>query len=165
MALIDDVWLSPAMLPALAELTGMHRTTVARWYERRRLPRVVRLLLELVWHGRLARIHDAWSGWSIDVKSGELVTPYGAAIRPGEILAIPYRLHELQARRAGGIQPATNNAQLVLVARELLANPAKLDAYRAPGTAPGSRARGQRRNHRDGDHPPVHGLSGDASES
>lgn len=142
MALIDDVWLSPPMLPALAELTGTHRTTVARWYEKRRLPKPVHLLLQLVWHGRIARIHGAWDGWAIDVRSGELVTPYGVAVTAGEILAIPYRLHELSTlRRPASIDDAAKVAKLPIKAPQFLANPAELDADGRTNATIGGRKR------------------------
>lgn len=97
MALIDDVWLSPAMLPALCELTGTHRTTAMRWYKRRRLPRAIQVLIELAWHGRLERMHGAWRGFTLDTKTGELVTPDGWTIRPAEIRALRLRYQQLAA--------------------------------------------------------------------
>ena len=95
--LIDRVWLSPAMFDDVARLTGTHIRTVRRWYRAGRLPTPVAVLLELVEHGNLGKLHDAWRGWSIDTRRGVLVTPVGDCVTPGQIAALPYRLHQIAA--------------------------------------------------------------------
>lgn len=87
------------MLPALMRLTAAHRTTAARWCKRQRLPRAVALLIELVWFGRLERIHVAWTGWRLDAASGALITPAGEPLTPGELIALPLRYQEIRALR------------------------------------------------------------------
>ena len=39
--LIGDVWISPPMIADISEVTGVNRTTVARWMKRRQLPPTV----------------------------------------------------------------------------------------------------------------------------
>jgi len=95
--LIGDVWITRPMIAEISELTGVDRTTVARWIKRRQLPPTVYRYLRMVLNGRLADIHDAWAGWSIDVRSGDLISPVGTMIKPGEVMSIPYRLHQIAA--------------------------------------------------------------------
>jgi hypothetical protein len=153
-ALIGKVWLSDTMLPALAALTDTHRTTVMRWYRRRQLPRAVYLLLQLLWHGRIELVHSAWQGFRI-TKSGELETPAGWTVTAGEIAALLLRYQEISALRADA---AAQHRQLAIMTRELLADPAQFDVDRAPRATVGGRAGRNRRDHRNNDHPPVHGL-------
>lgn len=42
---------------------------------------------------RPRRDHPAWSGWAL--RNGELFTPEGVGIRPGEVRSIPYRAHQI----------------------------------------------------------------------
>lgn len=148
MALIGDVWLSPAMLPALCRLVDAHRTTARRWYERRRLPAAVYRLLEIAWHGRIERIHAAWSGWNINPRTGELVTPDGWTLTAGELAAVPLRYQELAALRAQLLEHP-------LVARQRFFNPRNIGPLRAPGA--GERAQpGDGADH--GRREPVHGA-------
>ena len=95
--LIGDVWITPPMIAEISELTGVNRTTVARWIKGRQLPPMVYRYLRMVLNGRLAGIHDAWVGRSIDVRSGDLISPVGKMIKPGEVMSIPYRLHQIAA--------------------------------------------------------------------
>lgn len=94
----------------LIERAGVHRSTVARWRISRRFPRALQRLAELELEGRLELIHAAWSGFSIDARTGELVTPGGERYRAGELLALPIRaqlLHELERRlRRGPLRSA-----------------------------------------------------------
>ena len=86
-----DTWVAAA--------TGMHRTTVSRWRRRRSFPPIVRRLARLELDGELGAIHAAWTGWRLDRKAGELVTPDGWTFTPGEIRAYPLRLQEARALR------------------------------------------------------------------
>ncbi len=45
----------------------------------------------------VGRIHPAWGGWSIDPKSGDLVTPLGWSLRTNEVLAMPLRYQHIAA--------------------------------------------------------------------
>ncbi len=73
--MIGEVWLTHQMVPDLCAELGVHRSTVARWLDKRKLPRTVEVLLDITHNGNLGRIHPSWNDWNIDVKSGELVTP------------------------------------------------------------------------------------------
>lgn len=94
----------------LIERARVHRSTVARWRARRVFPAALQRLVELELEGRLELIHDAWTGFKIDARTGELVTPGGLRYRAGEILALPIRaqlLHELERRvRVGPLRAA-----------------------------------------------------------
>ena len=72
MAMIGRIWLTTAMIADVAQETGKHRTTVARWLARREIPPAEHRLLDLTHNGNLGEIHEAWRGWSIDVRRGEL---------------------------------------------------------------------------------------------
>lgn len=92
----------------LIERAGVHRSTVARWRARRAYPPAIERLAELEVHGRLELIHDAWAGFTIDRRTGELVTPGGERYRAGELLALPIRaqlLHELERQVRRGPLP------------------------------------------------------------
>lgn len=93
--LIGEVWVNPGSANELAALMGVHRTTVQRWIDRKELPAPVYQLLLIRQHGKLGQLHDAWAGWSIDTRRGDLVTPVGDTILPAQILSVPYRLHQL----------------------------------------------------------------------
>ena len=95
--LIGDVWITTPMVRELCNLTGVHRTTVQRWLTKRKLPRPIYLLLDLMLNGSIVRIHSAWSGFTIDANTGDLVTPLGWPIRPGEILALQLRYQQIAA--------------------------------------------------------------------
>ena len=90
--MIGDLWVSHGMVPELCQLTGRDRRTVERWLQKRQLPYTVSVLLDIIQNGNLGRIHDEWTGWSIDQHSGALVSPVDTRVLPGEILSIPYRL-------------------------------------------------------------------------
>ena len=76
---------------------GVHVTTVRRWLRTKKIPEATYVLLDLLHNGSIERIHPAWSGWSIDTRSGDLESPVGTRIRAGEILAIPLRRHQVSA--------------------------------------------------------------------
>lgn len=85
----------------LIERARVHRSTVARWRSTRRFPPALQRLAELELEGRLELIHDAWAGFMIDARTGELILPGGLRYRAGELLALPIRaqyLHELERR-------------------------------------------------------------------
>lgn len=54
----------------------------------------------------LDEVHDAWAGWIINTRDGELVSPEGVCVTMGQIRALPYlyaqirALRELQRREA-----------------------------------------------------------------
>jgi transcriptional regulator with XRE-family HTH domain len=94
----------------IKERAGVHRSTIARWRNARRFPPALARLAELELAGRVELIHEAWTGFAIDPRSGELVMPGGERYRVGELLALPIRaqlLHELERRlRRGGLRNA-----------------------------------------------------------
>ena len=99
MALIGRVWLSPPMIGGLARELGVHRTTVARWIRCGRVPPAVEHYLDLKHNGHLGAISNAWDGWKLCARTGELVTPTGDVLRPGHVLSMPYQLHLVSALR------------------------------------------------------------------
>lgn len=85
----------------IIERARVHRSTVSRWRARRAFPPALERLAELELEGRLELIHEAWNGWRIDARSGELVAPGGERYRAAELAALPIRaqlLHELERR-------------------------------------------------------------------
>lgn len=88
------------MVRDLAEKTGVHRTTVARWIAKKKLPESVYALLDLTQNGSLARIHSAWDGWKLCPHTGEILPPNDArGFTPGHLLAMQLRYQELSALR------------------------------------------------------------------
>lgn len=75
----------------LIERARVHRSTVARWRARRAYPPALERLAELELYGRLELIHDAWTGFRIDARNGDLIMPGGERYRAGELLALPLR--------------------------------------------------------------------------
>jgi hypothetical protein len=146
-ALIDGLWITPQMFGELAEITGAHRTTVRRWYDRRRLPAAVRRLIELAWEGRLERLHGAWCGFRLDVKTGELETPDGVRITPAELAALRYRYAELAELRTAArlrergrppqaaLQALAQQLELALVALERALDPGNFSPDAGEGRA------------------------------
>ena len=79
----------------IIERSGVHRATVARWRARRAFPAALVRLAEIELEGRLELIHEAWAGFAIDPRTGELVMPGGERYRAGELLALPIRAQHL----------------------------------------------------------------------
>ena len=122
-AFIDtpDIWVTARDIPDICELTGAHRTTVARWITSKRFPVAVARLLDLIYNGNLAVIHADWNGFRVNPRTGELDTPLKRSSTAGEILAIPYRyqlIANLQAelRQVTGENARTYTDQLALTA-------------------------------------------------
>lgn len=108
----------------LADVAGAHRTTIARWRSSQRLPRAVSLLTRVMHDGELELVHDAWTGFRLDRRSGTLWTPEGWPCAPGDVLAIRYRqAHvralelELERRRAPEIIRNVKSAAFASAAR------------------------------------------------
>lgn len=119
---IGDVWVTSAMLPELCALAGVHRTTAARWLERRALPPAVYRLLRILQTGDLGEISDAWSGWRLSPRNGELYAPnddrrgYG----PGHVLAMGWRAHQLAAlERSAARDTVTQTTEPGMQSRDL----------------------------------------------
>lgn len=81
----------------LRDVAGAHRTTVARWRTEQRLPRAVSLLIRVMHDGELGLVHDAWSGFKLDRRRGVMWTPEDWPCRPGDVLAIKYRMAQVRA--------------------------------------------------------------------
>jgi hypothetical protein len=81
----------------LVDVAGAHRTTVARWRAEQRLPAAVSLLIRVMHDGELGLVDDAWRGFRLDRRAGVLWTPDDWPCRPGDILAIRYRMAQLRA--------------------------------------------------------------------
>jgi hypothetical protein len=103
---VTDAW--------IIERAGVHRSTVARWRAARSFPPALKRLAELEIEGRLELIHEAWEGFTLDARTGELVSPGGERYRAGEILAIPIR-HQLVRELAK--RPAREGFWRAIVAR------------------------------------------------
>jgi transcriptional regulator with XRE-family HTH domain len=93
--------LTPA---AIAELTHVSIYTARRWKRGARLPPTARALLELVRGGELGSLARPWRGFR--VHGGELWTPHGFSVRPGEIASIPYRFAQIRALERELEEPA-----------------------------------------------------------
>jgi Phage protein len=79
----------------MAELAGVHIDTARRWKRKRRIPPAYIAIVQLKLDGDLGVLAQDWRGWR--VLRGELVTPEGWSVRPGEIRSIPYRAQQLSA--------------------------------------------------------------------
>lgn len=100
--MIDGVWISPPMIPQLTQELGVHRTTVSRWMQRRKLPTAVHKLLDITTNGALRHIHPAWEEWNIDVRNGDLILPTyrrgtRETITATEVTLMPIRYEQVQA--------------------------------------------------------------------
>lgn len=81
----------------LAQACGVSIDTARRWKRLERIPPVPNRLVQWWLRGDLGAIAPAWSGFTL--RANELWTPYGFAVRPGEISALAYRaalISELQ---------------------------------------------------------------------
>jgi transcriptional regulator with XRE-family HTH domain len=79
----------------LAELCKVSQTTASRWRRLRRVPEIHSRLLRILLAGELGSLAPAWSGFTL--RDGQLITPEGWTISPGEICAIPFRIQQLRA--------------------------------------------------------------------
>jgi hypothetical protein len=80
----------------LAEISGAHRTTVERWRSSQQLPKAVSLLARIMLEGELALVHPDWAGFRLDRRDGALWTPEQWPARPGDLLAIKYRMAQVR---------------------------------------------------------------------
>lgn len=114
----------------LQKVTGAHRTTIARWRALGSLPpELVRLAkLELV--GEIGLINDAWLGWRIDAKTGQLISPGETfAYTPGEICALNLRLQQLAEldRDNSRLRQSTSDVESMRLQKRLRKLLAELD--------------------------------------
>jgi hypothetical protein len=94
----------------LVQLTGCHASTARRWKRLLRVPAWLERLVQLFIDGHLGELHGAWRGWHL--VRGELITPEGRGLTPGQLYALPYLREqvralelELQRLRAAMTQP------------------------------------------------------------
>jgi len=104
--MIGEIWLTQQMVPNLSTRLGVHRSTIYRWLREGQLPPAMYALLDITENGRLGRIHNDWSAWRIDIRTGELVTPIvrrarNRRIKPGEIMSEQLRYQQISALKAG----------------------------------------------------------------
>lgn len=81
----------------LARRLGVSIETARRYKRTGRMPAAMARLLELRIQGELGFMDTAWHGFRL--VRGELVTPEGSTIRPGEVRALPInrqRMAELE---------------------------------------------------------------------
>lgn len=89
-----------------AALCGVSLRTYQRWMRGdTRAPGAALRLIRLAGPGGLEHLHRDWRGWSLTLK-GELVSPYGRILTPGDIDAEPYyrRLSEILKERIAALQ-------------------------------------------------------------
>ena len=82
--------------PRLCALTGCAPRTARRWL-RQGYPPTIAALLRLKLEPDLGDLCPGWAGFRLI--RGHLVTPDGAEVRPGEVVAIPIRMQEVAALR------------------------------------------------------------------
>ncbi len=74
----------------LAALTGSSPISTKRWKRQKRAPTARQRTLAIALEGNLGAIDPAWHGFTI--RDGQIWTPEGMAVTPGDIRAIPYRM-------------------------------------------------------------------------
>ena len=101
---------APAMLDLygissglIARLTGAHIDTARRWKRTGTMPAAIAALLELRLEGELGLVDQLWRGFRL--AGGQLWTPEGAPITPGDIRAIPFRRLQLDALQRRALEP------------------------------------------------------------
>lgn len=78
----------------LAALTGVHIDTARRWKRTGFVDGGYGTVIARRTSGDLGFMCDDWRGWKLRGK--QLYTPDGWPIRPGEILALPYRYQQIR---------------------------------------------------------------------
>ncbi len=115
----------------LAAATGAHLTTARRWKRLSVLPAWLARFVRVIVEGHLEDIAAAWSGWRI--VAGELVSPEGWAVSPGEIRALPFLRQQLTHYRAQARLPA--QADMLTGVWSTLPGALAYDAAPRPGAA------------------------------
>lgn len=87
----------------MAGLTGAHIDTARRWKRAGKVPHARADLLALKLDGELGAVDAAWAGFRL--ARGQMWTPEGAPIRPGDIRAIPYRRMQLDELQRLALDP------------------------------------------------------------
>lgn len=89
--------MDPYGLPVslLVAACGVSPDTARRWKRRGRMPPLAARLAELAIDGELGRLARPWQGFIL--RAGQLWTPYGFALAPGELSALPYRFAQIRA--------------------------------------------------------------------
>jgi hypothetical protein len=87
----------------IAGLVGVHPDTARRWKRAGRVPAAVRELLRLRLDGDLGLVDPRWSGFRL--VRGELFTPEGDRVGPGDIRAIPFRRQQLAELQRLALDP------------------------------------------------------------
>jgi len=77
----------------IAAATGASIDSARRWKRTGRMPAAIAALLELRLAGELGLVDQLWTGFRL--VRGELWTPEGAPLTPGDLRAIPYRREQL----------------------------------------------------------------------
>ncbi len=113
----------------LAEATGAHLTTARRWKRLTVLPVWLARFVRVIVEGHLEEIAAAWSGWRI--VAGDLVSPEGWSVSPGEIRALPFMRQQLAHYKAQARLPA--QADLVTGGWSTLPGALVRDAAPRPG--------------------------------
>ena len=87
----------------IARLIGCHIDTARRWKRLGKMPVAVGRYLAVRLDGELGFVDTAWRGFRL--VRGELRTPEGDTIRPGDVRAIPYRRQQLAELQRLALDP------------------------------------------------------------
>jgi hypothetical protein len=85
-----------------AQFLGVSLRTVRYWDAgRSRVPWSAVRLLRLLRGGDLGGLHDAWTGWYLNPRTAELVSPNGYSFQPGQMAAWPLICEQARFWRRG----------------------------------------------------------------
>lgn len=98
---MPDLYGIPA--PLIAQVTGASVETARRWKRTGRMPAAVAALLDLRLAGELGQVDDTWRGFRL--ARGQLWTPEGTPVTPGDIRAIPLRRQQLDELQRLALDP------------------------------------------------------------
>jgi len=91
------LWAAGLSWDSLSDVCNVSARTVQRWRQRGELPAL--LVLFLACFQDLGIIAPAWAGWQLSHKKGELYSPEGVGYRPGDLLAMHFRLQQINVLR------------------------------------------------------------------
>jgi hypothetical protein len=116
---------------ACAQFLGVSLRTVRYWEAGRcRVPWSAVRLLRLHRLGDLGALHDAWAGWTLHARTGELVSPNGYRFEPGKLALWPllceqarFWRQDFARRTAGGVgaKPPRGEAVTLLISTSQVA--------------------------------------------
>lgn len=87
----------------IARVLGCHLDTARRYKRTGKMPRAIARFLAVRIDGELGFVDTAWRGFKL--VRGELCTPEGDTIRPGDVRAIPIRRQQLDELQRLALNP------------------------------------------------------------